>query len=144
MVWPWSRKSKDERHEINASCGQFGLEVVGESHYQSAIVRASRQARRVGERRIIRVRVEREPTNPHDPQAVRIVSNHGETLGYLPRESASSYQKALMEFEKAGLAVTCAASLYGGDPERPAVGLYLDLLFPKKLRAAVPPPRTPK
>lgn len=138
MPWPWSRKSKDERREINAGCGQFGLEVVGESQYQAAIARASKQARRVGERRIIRVRVEREPTNQYDPQAVRIVSTYGETLGYLSRESASSYQKALIEFENAGLTVSCAASLYGDDPDRPAMGLYLDLLFPKKLRAAIP------
>ena len=139
MVWPWSRKTENKKTEINAGCGQFGLEVVGESQYQPAIGRASKQARRQGERRIIRVRVEREPTNPHDPQAVRIISSDGETVGYLSRESASSYQKVLTELEKAGLTVTCAASVYGGDAERPTLGLYLDLLFPKKLRAAIPP-----
>ena len=144
MVWPWSRKTKDERREINAGGGQFGLEVVGESQYQPALLRAAKQARRQAERRVIRVRVEREPTNPYDPQAVRVVSSYGETIGYLSRESAGSYQKALTEFEKAGLMVTCAASLYGGDAERPTLGLYLDLLFPKKLRAAIPPPRAPK
>lgn len=138
MVWPWSRKTKDEGREFNAGCGQFGLEVVGESQYQPAILRASRSARRQAGRRIIRVRVEREPTNPYDPQAVRVISNDGETVGYLSRESASSYQKALTEFEKAGLTVTCAASLFGGDAEKPTLGLYLDLLFPKKLKAAIP------
>lgn len=138
MVWPWSRKPKGERREVNAGCGQFGLEVVGESRYQPAIRRASKQAHRQGELRVIRVWVEREPTNPYDPKAVRVVSCDGETIGYLSRESASSYQKALTEFEKAGLRVTCGASLFGGDAEKPTVGLYLDLLFPKKLQAAIP------
>jgi len=138
-VWPWSRKAVGSKKlELNAGCGQFGLEVVGESQYQPAIRRASKQAHRQGERRVIHVWVEREPTNPYDPEAVRIVSSDGETLGCLSRESARSYQKALTELEQAGLRVTCAASLFGGDAEKPTVGLYLDLLFPKKLRAAIP------
>jgi hypothetical protein len=141
MVWPWSRKTEYEGAEVNAGCGQFGLEVVGESQYQPAVLRASKDAHRKEERRIIRVWVEREPTNPHDPEAVRIISTYGETLGYLSQMEASSYQKVLTEFEKAGLRVTCAASVYGGDAERPMLGLYLDLLFPKKLKAAIPPPR---
>jgi hypothetical protein len=139
MVWPWSRKTAHEGAEINAGCGQFGLEVVGESQYQPAVLRALKGAHRKGGRRIIRVWVEREPMNPNDPKAVRIISSYGETLGYLSREGASSYQKVLTEFEKAGLRVTCAASVYGGDAERPTLGLWLDLLFPNKLKAAIPP-----
>jgi hypothetical protein len=141
MVWPWSRKTKKEKPEIDGSSGQFGLEAVGESHYQPAIRRALRDAHLQAGRRMIRVRVEREPTNSYDPRAVRIISSSGETLGYLPRERASTYQKVLKDFEKVGLTVTCAAALYGGDAKTPTLGVWLDLLFPGSLRAAMPPPR---
>jgi hypothetical protein len=50
--------------------------VAGVSFYQEALERCS-----PGEA----VRFVHEPDNPHDPLAIRIVSIHGETVGYVPR-----------------------------------------------------------
>lgn len=54
------------------------IRVAGVSFYQEALGRCS-----TGEA----VRFVHEPDNPHDETALRVVSNVGEAIGYLPRGS---------------------------------------------------------
>ena len=45
--------------------------------------------------------LEREPTNPYDPNAIRVSSSHG-CIGYLARDKAATYQQALRLAEEMG------------------------------------------
>ena len=90
--------------------------VVGESHYQEALRRMAASALTA------RVTVEGEPGNPHDKKAVRIANDAGETLGYL----AKGQYTQLKQMARAKT-LTCLAELRGGTPEKPGVGLVLDL-----------------
>jgi hypothetical protein len=111
------------------------LAVVGESHYLPALRRARTLATSSHDGHpVIAVSVQREPSNPHDANAVRIVSARGETLGYLPREQARWYRDVLREIEAAGQVAVCNAVLYGGDEDRANIGIWVDLLFASKLR----------
>ncbi|KXZ56742.1 hypothetical protein GPECTOR_1g669 [Gonium pectorale] len=55
------------------------------------------------------VLLEREPYNPHDPSAVRVVDLLGRTLGYIPRKND---QNARFKYER-GFAVIAGAGLAG-------------------------------
>lgn len=69
--------------------GGFNTEVVGEASYK-------RHLRTVfgpdEGRKHFDARLDPEPTNPHDPNAIK-VSIHGGTVGYLSRASAKRYGK---------------------------------------------------
>jgi len=117
----------DKGHE------KFGLAIVGESRYQDALARVVRSATvdRDG-RRMVKVIVQREPTNPFDPNAIRIAHPTHGTLGYLSREDAERYNSRIAPFEEAGLTVTCTAALAGGTRDKPNIGAWLNLLWPTK------------
>ncbi|PJI41134.1 MAG: hypothetical protein CTR54_11950 [Rhizobium sp.] len=67
--------------------GSFPMEVVGESNYQDALKRICGGFSRQGHDKVVEARLELEPTNPHDDNAVRITIS-GLTVGYLPRAQA--------------------------------------------------------
>lgn len=90
--------------------------VVGESHYQEVLRRMATRATTV------RVTVEGEPSDPHDKKAVRIANEAGETLGYLAKE-----QYTQLKHVARVKPLRCLAELRGGTPEKPSVGLVLDL-----------------
>lgn len=77
--------------------GDFRFPIVGESHYQAEIralvgdVDAEDGARDVR----IAVTLSPEPTNPYDPGAVVVRAANGTTLGYLARDVAPLFVKAL-------------------------------------------------
>lgn len=56
----------------------YNLGVVGESKYQRQIARCH-----VGERMYIC----HEPTNPYDDKALRVDTEEGQTVGYIPKSS---------------------------------------------------------
>jgi hypothetical protein len=72
--------------------------------------------------------LEPEPTNPHDPNAVRVVVD-GQMVGYLERALAARLQPALLELERRGVRVAAPCHAVGGFewPEggRASVGLVL-------------------
>lgn len=69
-------------------------EVVGESFYQDALARAASGANWGVEGRLVGAQLCAEPTNTHDPNAVR-VAIAGETVGYLRRDEAVRFSAAL-------------------------------------------------
>jgi hypothetical protein len=109
------KRSVDSFHTLPADHPRF-VAVVGESHYQDALQRMAAAGTTA------RVSVEGEPSNPHDQKAVRIANEAGETLGYL----AKGHYTQLKQVARAK-PLTCLAELRGGTPEKPSVGLVLDL-----------------
>ncbi len=128
--------SEPSRANLLGGTGKFGLEVVGESHYQETLRQAQRRARRTPTGLVIDVVMRPEPTNPYDAAAVRVMSADGAgLLGYLSRERANQYKQVLIQCEEASLEVTCAAVLRGGAGDEPSIGIWLDLAFPARLKS---------
>ena len=126
------------------------IEVVGESHRQDALRRLARvtttsdgfverlsgRARRLvdedGDRRWFEARLEREPTNPVDSNAIKVSAEGIGLLGYLSRDDAIDYQVVFNELDRRGCSVaTCPAFLIGGEPGKPSYGVLLCLSSPE-------------
>lgn len=118
--------------------GKFRLDVVGESHYQPALSEICGGRTREGhDFRTVAV-LRPEPSNPHDPNAVRI-EIACRPVGHLSRADAVRH---LSELDAAGLArtqpVSCGARIVGGWEERErgrvvdrgSFGVRLDLVYP--------------
>lgn len=86
---------------VRISTGEYDFEIVGESHYQTAIAAAiggwphNHHIDRIRQEFI--ARVECEPTNPVDRNAVRVTSLDGATLGYFRRTVALEYAPLLAQ-----------------------------------------------
>lgn len=108
------------------------LEVVGESHYRSALASLTGGEAVSGLR--VRAVLLPEPGNPHDPYAVRVeINNHH--VGYLPRDDARRYQPALLPITAAGQMPLCLGRIFGGGPNR-NYGVWLSLGDPDSLLLA--------
>lgn len=110
------------------------LAVVGESHYQAALRNAA-HGRAAGagfdEHLPVTAVLVPEPTNPYDPNAVRVDvrSDAGPAIvGYLAREVAAHYQPALLALD-ANHYGTCAARITGGGEKY--YGIYVHLAGPE-------------
>ena len=102
--------------------GQFDTEVVGESHYQPALRDLAARSREA------RVLLMPEPTNRHDPHAIRVIDDRARTLGYLPRDAALDYAPCFAMVSAHGhQAGMCPARIFGGDSDRPSLGIWLNL-----------------
>jgi hypothetical protein len=87
------------------------MEVVGESHYQQALIAICGPHTRVGHDETFSAVIELEPSNPYDSNAV-VVKIHGRVVGYLPREQATRVGSQLREEGLFG--VGCIARVRGG------------------------------
>lgn len=119
---------------LGSNRAQAGLKIVGTSHYQREIAALVGKPRSGGVEVSFRAILEAEPTNAHDPNAIR-VSHLGTTLGYLPAKSTAAFHKAtkLAGFEgKKGNATIIAT---GGDTSTgmTIIGLVLVCDFPIRL-----------
>lgn len=112
---PRSRKPKAQSDTLSADFPRH-VAVVGESHYQDVLRRMFASSARVT------VIIEGEPTNQYDKKAVRVANESGETLGYLAKGHYTEL-KALARLR----ARTCSADLRGGTPDRPSIGIVLDI-----------------
>jgi HIRAN domain len=92
----------------------YPVGIVGESNYQTAIKKC-----REGEA----VTLLREPGNPHDQQAIVVVSARDETIGYVSRDS---FVRGLVHEQEAG----CDARILsiGGDGQ-PFLGVVIDVVI---------------
>lgn len=110
--------------------GEFGCEVVGESHYQGALEAIA--GRRSAEPARIKTtaRLVCEHDNPHDKNAVR-VDIGGRTVGYLDRATAITYRARLEEQGIGKLTLSADALIVGGwdrgNGDRGHFGVKLDL-----------------
>ena len=97
----------------------YQVSIVGESHYRAAIRRCG-----IGDD----VTLVPEPDNPHDPRAIAVLSERGEKIGYLPRESW--LHRALLDEGKACDAIIGFMEKVGGGN----IGVCLDV----RMRAGEP------
>lgn len=100
--------------------GTVGLEVVGESYYQSNI---DALAQRLG-REIVAV-LKHEPQNQYDPNAIAVMIG-GIKVGHLSRDDAKRYLPGLKALEKAeGQPIALRGRIVGGGSDRPSFGVWL-------------------
>jgi hypothetical protein len=102
------------------------VDVVGEASYQQQIRKVrDAVAQHQGQDPWFVVRFIAEPTNKHDPNAVKVVA-WGKTVGYLPKAAAKRAQPRLA---KTGGQQIGIAQLMGGTSDKPHFGV---LAYAKK------------
>ena len=88
--------------------GRALVNVAGESHYQEALHEIAK-----GEQRLeVTAALIPEPSNPHDPNAVRVEID-GKLVGYLPRAAAVAYGPLIKEPADRGRTAVCEAMVSG-------------------------------
>jgi hypothetical protein len=92
--------------------GEWDLDVVGESFHHRELVTLVK-ALADGDMPHVAAELVREPTNPHDRRAVKVVI-HGLDVGHLAREDAADYQPILKKMESQGRRAFVEAQLVGG------------------------------
>lgn len=103
------------------SAGSCNFNIVGESSYQGRL-RALNAAGRS-----FRAMLQPEPTNAFDPNAIRVVAEGSDTVGYLSREDAICYQPAFDLLTRHNRVGVCRAQLTGGVGEKRSFGVLLNL-----------------
>lgn len=120
-----------------AGPGRFPVPAVGTSNYVPALLQVAGVDPAAEHLEAeIPVRIAAEPTNVHDPRAVRIADGDGGTLAYLPRADAEDYHDAVAALETRRGPLLVRARLGGsrrGEGWR--IGVTLDLPGPRALSA---------
>jgi hypothetical protein len=110
--------------------GLFGCEVVGESHYQAALIAAVGAPPTKWQEVMVTAELVCEPNNRHDPLAVAVFVN-GSRVGYLQSESARAFRRRLERRGIAGQTTRCGAMIRGGgeahDGSQRMYGIRLDI-----------------
>lgn len=110
--------------------GEFDCEVVGESHYQTALERIAGGRSDDGAEHGCTAVLVPEPQNKHDKNAIR-VDIDGVTVGYLSRSDARDLGKVLRGKGLGGTTLTVNAMIVGGwdrgGGDRGHFGVRLDI-----------------
>lgn len=104
------------------------VDVVGESHYQPALEQIAGGRTDHGANFRCVARLVREPSNPKDSNAVRVVVG-GQTVGYVGRDDAVDIQPLLQKLDALGRPAWIAATIVGGwkrEDSRGSFGIELD------------------
>ena len=105
------------------------VDATGESHYQDALESVGGGRTCFGVHSpLITAELVREPTNPYDPNAVRVEAD-GRPLGYMPKEDAHRFHAVLDKLAGQDRPATCRARLTGGwdrgHGDRGAIGVRI-------------------
>lgn len=121
-----SRRHSESNLAKRLSTGNdFRFPVVGESSYQAEIAHAISQ-----DADSLSVHLVPEDTNPYDHLAVKVVYR-GTTIGYLSRGDARALRDAISSMGIRFSAVACRAKPFGGSPDKPTIGVWLNIDIPK-------------
>ncbi len=93
--------------------GEFALQIVGESHYQSALAEICGGKCWQGVEQYVTATLVLEDSNPYDDKAVRVDIN-GRTVGYLARKAAREYREELRKGGFPHMNGKCQAVIRGG------------------------------
>lgn len=119
-----------------AGDGEYGFEVVGESHRQDALSAICGGPCEEGHEFYCVATLRPEPSNPHDRNAVA-VDVEGRHVAYLAREDAVDFLSEVRRLGVVGRRIECDAVINGGwdRGERGAghFGVELDLVWPLEL-----------
>src|SRR5262245_59128710 len=116
--------------------------VVGESQYQGSLERlAGGRTIDGAKNRDHKALLLPEPTNPYDPNAVRVVvvtaDGSGATIGYMSRDNAVAYRPVIDRLARLGKVAGCLASISGGwdrgSGDRGSFGVRLSMGTPDAL-----------
>lgn len=119
------------RVDFTRDAGHVCFSVVGESHYQDnlkGLMDALTLLGRKGHGFIATLVLQ--PDNPHDANAIAVTCG-GNCLGYLPRDVAAELHPLLAPLAPP---LDVLARLTGGTPEKPSIGVVLDLQHVVALR----------
>lgn len=107
----------------------WSQEVVGESHYQAALLDLTgrRVAKSWEDGIAVRASLVPEPENPYDRNAV-VITVSGRPVGYLPRAEAAKYQPSLLKLWHRGQLGSCAGTIVGGGAK--SYGIWLRIAEP--------------
>ncbi len=108
--------------------GSFSQEIKGEQAYKDNIDLFGEYLERYHPGEDFMVMVELEPSNKHDPNAVRVDAGQA-TIGYIPKEDAEEFGKELAAL---GGRASCSASLYWS-PVDGRSSITLDVVRPLEL-----------
>ena len=157
MVWKWIKENiigdfAEERRQSESgkaakdeawrdlktrvfSTRDFSVDIVGESNYQDALRNSSDGVKDYSGSAYITAVIAREPDNPYDSGAVKVMNGQLETVGYLARKLAAIYGPAIELWEANGYHIRCQAKLSGGEGKRRNIGAWLDLDTPEAIEA---------
>lgn len=121
---------KDSSHHWKGD-GDFSVEVVGESHYQAALVAITQGHGPDGAEHRCAATLVPEDDSRYDPNAV-MVQISGMTVGYLCREDAKDFRVRLSRKRLQGHVTSCEAQITGGGIRRQTgeklfYGVWLDM-----------------
>ena len=95
--------------------GSFTTNVAGISYRQDAASRCQ-----VGDP----VQLIREPENPHDENAIQVLSIDGEPLGYIPRSQSAELAADMDSLSRVSATIK---KVTGGYDDKPTIGLVLEI-----------------
>ncbi len=125
-AYPRPRRAPRAPQPLEDLSGRASLAVVGESHYQDALLVLAGPKRPGGVELRTAFRLVPEPENPYDSNAIAVRSTEGATVGYLPAAQAVRYGPLV----PAGGA-SCAGVVLGGDADRgTGFGVWLHIVEP--------------
>jgi Zn-finger nucleic acid-binding protein len=132
-VADFEREEAEERAALKAagflvSQSGWSVQVVGESHYQSALEKIAGGRSEHGADKYCIARLVREPTNRYDANAVRVEVS-GQTVGYVSRDDAEDVQELLQKLDGEGRPAWIRATIVGGwqrEDSRGSFGIELD------------------
>ena len=111
---------------VDVGRGGFDQAIVGESHYQHVLRNLKHDSViTAGDKPIATFFLVREPENPYDRNAIAVVTEAGDIVGYLSREDASQLQPIALEHEQRQDVLSCAGKLVGQD----ITGVWLNLPY---------------
>jgi hypothetical protein len=116
-----SREQAHQALDLSDPAGECDFHIVGESNYQPELRRVAKSGR------TFLAVVMREPTNPADPNAIRVLAEGGKTVGYMSRDYAAEYQNVFRLLEKHGRVGACRAKLIGGVGHKKSFGVMINI-----------------
>jgi hypothetical protein len=120
--------------------GTFEFPVVGEGHYQEALLAICGGHREGGHDHQTSAILVPEPDNPYNPKAVMVVID-GKKVGHISRDILEAYRSAMGRLGFDGLVAQCGATIVGGwerrrtgavagEVDRGQFGVRLDVAWP--------------
>jgi HIRAN domain len=106
---------------LSSSKGDCDFSIVGESNYQPELRQISKSGRSFV------AHVMAEPDNSFDPNAIRVCSERGRTIGYFSREYAQDYHEVFTMLARGGHIGSCRAKLIGGVGAKKSFGAMLNI-----------------
>ena len=113
--------------DLSDPSGECDFHIVGESNYQPEPRRVARSGR------TFRAVVLPEPSNPRDPNAIRVCAEGGRTVGYFDRDYARQYREVFVLLASHNHVGACKAKLIGGVPGKKSFGVMLNIKDPETI-----------